>query len=232
MAERYYEMNQIIIDVLRPFLENMIDNIDTENYGSVYTIVIVSIIALFLIGYFVAWLQGKKKLSKEIEKLGIESKEKRMLLLGKVHESRQEYVINTELIQLSVKLCIDAMQERNLTALAANRTELIDYYFNVLVNIFVKYIEICEIFYEGDRRKITACVLDEVFPFFETTIQFMSVVNNKVILSLLGKDEVKLKRYTLNPVIRFTGSSVFFYQIILRFRYWRLIKNVKQHISA
>lgn len=232
MAERYYEMNQILIDILRPFLENIIDKIDTENYGPVYTIVIVSIILLFLIGYFVAWLQGKKKLSKEIEKLGIESKEKRMLLLDKVHERRQEYVINTELIQLSVKLCIDAMQERDIAALEANRAELIDYYFNVLVNVFVKYIEICEIFYEGDRRKITACVLDEVFPFFETTIQFMSVVNNNVILSLLDKDEVKLKRYTLNPVMRFTGTNVLFYQIILRFRNWRIIKDVKQHINA
>ena len=225
-------MNQILIEIIKPFLEYMINNIDTENYRSVYLILIGTIVVLFLIGYFIAWFMGKKKLSKEIEKLRIESKEKRMLLLDKVHESRQEYAINTELIQLSVTLCINAMQSRDIEKLQANRTELIDFYFNDLVNIFVKYIEVCEIFYEGERRKISACIVDEVFPFFDTTIQFMSVVNNEGILALLDSSEVKLKRFTLNPVIRFASKNILLYQILLRYKYMKTIVKVKQHINA
>lgn len=220
-------MKNILVELIKPLLEEIIAYIDANNYWAAYGSIIGFVVILVIIGYSVSWILSKKKLQKEIEKLSVESKEKLITLLEKLQEKRNEYIRQSEYIQLSVKLCTESLINQNKTSLEKNRDELIDLFFNELINDFVQYIEVCEIFYKGEKHKITACIIDDILPFFETTKTFMSVVNNKNILSVLEKEGVKLKKFSLNPVIRFTSDNISFYQLILRHKIKRVINDIK-----
>lgn len=212
-------------ELLKPFLEKLIEYIDNNNYFQV-SFIILGIIFLFIgLGYFLSWFFQIRKLKKENEKLNWESKEKELTLLEKLQRKRNDYVKDTILIQLSVKLCIDSLVNQNEVELKKNRDELIDIYFNELVPKFTEYIEVCEIYYKGDTKKIYNCIIDEALPFFETTEMFIEAVNNQNIISILQVENVTLKKFTINPVIKFVKNYTRFYNFEIK-------KKLNAHLSV
>jgi hypothetical protein len=146
-------------DILKPFLEKLIEYIDKGNYRPVSLIIIGLILSFMGVGYLLSWYFQIRKLKRENEKLNWESKEKELTLLEKMQSKRNNYVELTILIQLSVKFCINALLTQNKNDLDKNREELIDIYFNDLVQKFTEYIEVCEIFYKGDQKKFITALL-------------------------------------------------------------------------
>jgi len=153
-------MKEILTEIIKPFLSKVITYIDTNNYWAA-SIIIICIVSLFIgLGYILSWALQRKKVKREIDKISLESKEKTIILLEKLQAKRVKYIEQTILIQLSVKLCIDALISNDVTALKQDRDELIDLYFNELSAKFVEYVEVGEIFYDGDRNKIIPFIID------------------------------------------------------------------------
>lgn len=219
---------KIILEILiKPLLEKILSYIDTNDYWAAYAYIIGFVVLFLAIGCCISWILQKQKLKREIEKINLESKEKAVNLLKQLQEKRNKYIEQTILIQLSVKSCTEALLNKEESTLKQNRDELIDLFFNELVACFIEYIEVCDIFYRGERKKIIACIVDEILPFLQTTKMFLEVVNNQNILTVLDEQKAHLKKFTLNPVLRFVKDNLRFYQFLLKFRYNNEMKKIE-----
>lgn len=219
-------MTSIFIDLLKPFLEEIIKNIDSKQYGIVTLYIAAIIIILISIGYIISFILNKKKVKKEIEKLSVEAKAKQISLLETLQTKRATYHKQLELLQLSVKLCIESLEQGEATTLKQNREELIDLFYNKLFNNFVEYIEVSEIFYKGEQQRLNSYIYDEILPFLDTVSDFQQTINFSVTLSILKTDAVKIQRFTLRPIIRFTKAHTPFYNLILKHNIKKTLGNI------
>ena len=212
---------------IKPGLEKLIKYIDAHDYWLAYGYILAVSVSVFGLGCFVTWLLQRKKLQREIEKISLESKEKAAGILKQLHEKRNTYLNQVILIQLSVKLCIDALVSRDAVLLKKNRDELLDMYFNDTIKSFVEYLELCDIFYNGWQKKINACIEDEVIPFLETTKTLMDTANNAMILDVLSEQKALVKQFSCKPITRFATNNLKFYQLILRYKFNRIFKSIQ-----
>jgi hypothetical protein len=217
---------EIFKDILKPFLERLIKEIDAHNYWTVSFYIIGSVLVCIAVGYIISWFLQIRKLKSENDNLKLDSKGKQLALLETVQLKRKLYVDNSILIQLSVKLCLDAVINRDVAGLRTNRDELIDIYFNQLVPSFTDYTEVCEIFYKEERGKILNCIKDEIFPFMETTIICINTINHQQILSALGAEKFLLQRFSINPILTYTKNNIRIYRFPTRRKYKKLLKQI------
>lgn len=213
--------------IIKPFLDKFIEHIDANNIWWAYGYLAGTVVVIFGLGYCLAWYLQNKKLQREVEKIGLESKEKATSLLKTLQEKRNTYNDQAILIQLSVKLCIESLSKQDEGGLKKNRDELMDLFFNYLVKDFVEYLEVCEVFYSGWQKKINASIEDEVLPFLQTIQVFQDTVNNQNILGILEAEGSNLKKFTIMPILRFVDNNLRFYQIILRYKCKKQIKKIK-----
>jgi len=219
-------MKDIFLLFLKPGLERLVNYIDTNNYWTVSFYTLGPIVISVVFGYVLSWFLQQRKLKKEIEKITIESKEKTFHLLASIQEMRKKCTEQTMLISLSVKSCIEAINDNDIIALQKNRDELIGLFFNKLIPLYVDYLEICCVYYRGDRKGILDCLQNEIFPLLQVTSRLFEEINNESILQALGAEKIKLKKYTLSPILRILEDNVRFYQFSLKKKKKRIILGI------
>lgn len=70
-------MNDILKDLIKPLLSKIIDHIDKNEYWIAYGITIGILLLFIFIGFLFSWFINRKKIKKEIDKIQIETKEKK-----------------------------------------------------------------------------------------------------------------------------------------------------------
>lgn len=207
---------------LKPFLEHLIKYIDDNNYWAVTTYVFIVGGFFVLIGYLLSWVLNQRKVQKEIEKLSVESKEKRIALLAKVQDLRKAYYDNLLIAQTSTESLIIAISQNNISGADTAWTNLKTVFFNDVLSSFEKYIETNEIYLEGNRKKEKHFIEDEIFNILNTSIIMMRTINMPNVLTNLNKTAFTLERAALRPSFRYIDSFTRIYNFRTIFIRWKL----------
>jgi hypothetical protein len=221
-------MNDILQDLVKPLLIKIIEYIDNNEYWYAYGTTIAILLFFILIGYLFSWFINRKKIRKEIDKIQIETKEKKVLLIEKVQSLRKNFVDNSKLLSLSIRLNIDSIISRDIDSLRNNRDELQTLFFNDFINSFTNYMEIYNEIYPD---RFLEFIDDEMTPYLETVIMFKDTVNNRNILQQLDIDELVVEPYSFNQITRFIKNNIHFYRFYKRYLISKKIKEITNQRS-
>lgn len=222
-------MNDILKDLVKPLLIKIIEYIDKNEYWYAYGITIAILLLFILIGFLFSWFINRQKIKKEIDKIQIETKEKKVLLIEKAQSLRKKFVDNSKLLSLSIRLNIDSIINQDINSLRNNRDELQTLFFNDFINSFTDYMEIYNEIYPNKSLEF---IDDEMTPYLETIIMFKDTVNNENILQQLDTDELVIESYSFNQIIRFIKNNIPFYRFFKKHLISKKVKEItKQSIQ-
>ncbi|PPK63063.1 hypothetical protein B0F89_101264 [Malaciobacter marinus] len=71
-------MDDILKDLIKPLLTKIIEYIDKNEYWYAYGITIFILLSFIVIGFLLSWFINRRKIKKEIDKIHIETKEKKL----------------------------------------------------------------------------------------------------------------------------------------------------------
>jgi hypothetical protein len=213
-------------DLLIPFLEQLIKYINDKNYWAV-TSYIFCIGGFFsLMGFLLSWILNRKKVQKEIEKLSVESKDKRIELLAKIQDLRNIYYENLLKAQKSTKLLIIEIDQNNLIGAETAWSNLKSTFFNDVLSSFEKYLETNEIYLEGNRKKEKHFIEDEIFNILNTSLIMLETINMPIVLRNLNKTTITLEENTLRPSFRYVDSYIRIYNLKIIYNKWRFYSKL------
>lgn len=194
-------------EFLKPFLQKLIELIDKGQYWTV-SFYILGIIAVCVgLGYIISWWLNQRKIQSEIQKLNIEVKEKKLSILKQVQVARRDYINKGQYAQLATKEMIEAFVSNDRQKIKKTRDQLIDFYFNELLTSYENYLEITEVYFEADKKKILTFIKDEVFELFKTTLLMLNTINSQPVLSATGDQKYILNKTTLRPSFRYIDEN-------------------------
>lgn len=221
-------MNDILKDLLKPLLIKIIKYIDKNEYWYAYGITIAIIFFFMLVGFLLSWFINRKKIKKEIDKIQIETKEKKVLLIEKAQSLRKKFVDNSKLLSLSIRLNIDSIINQDIDSLRNNRDELQTLFFNDFINSFTDYMEI---YNEIHPDKSLEFIDDEMIPYLETIMIFKNTINNENILQQLDADELVIEPYSFNQIRRFIKNNIPFYRFLKKHLISQKLKEITKQSS-
>ena len=213
-------MNNILQTLIKPLLEKIIEYIDKNEYWFAYGTIISILLLFVIIGFLFSWFLNRKKLQKEIDKIQIETKEKKVHLLEKLQKLRTNFIENSKTLSIAIRLVIDSIKKQDIEGLRNNRDELQTLFFNDFVNSFTEYMEI---YNEVYPTKGLEFIDDEIMPFLNTVITFKESINNIHILQLLDIDPLEIELYSFNQVKRFLKNNIPYYRATCIFPQKQLI---------
>ena len=150
------------------------------------------------------------------------------LTVRDIQKTRKIYIDNVQLIQISIKESIQALNENNIDTLRKSWEESRDFYFNELINSFETFMEQYEVLLKYDRSKRYFFIVDEIFPLLQSSIFFIETLNYPIILQAIQKDKVILQKYTLQPTIRFATNKLSYFRIRKRIQLHKYKNVLKQ----
>jgi len=221
-------MNDILKDLIKPLLAKIIEYIDKNEYWYAYGITIAILLFFIFIGFLLSWFINRKKIKKEIDKIQIETKEKKVLLIEKAQALRKKFIDNSKLLSLSIRLNIDSIINQDIDSLRNNRDELQTLFFNDFINSFTDYMEIHNEIYPD---KALEFVDDEMVPYLETVIMFKDTINNENILQQLNITELVIEPYSFNQINRFIKNNIPSYRFYKKYLTNQKIKKITRQSS-
>jgi len=196
------------MDTLKVEIQKKVIQFISEN-GLWEIMVYLSLIILLLlgIGTCIGWLLKELKAQAEIkknitesQKNAIETAGKRLDLLERTYEYRDDYENSTQVLSLNLREVFASMRERDPTGLDNNREEAVNVFYNEFIVNFNKYFEVMEsILLNYEKEEF---VRDQVASFLNTTIEFLTTVNLDFILELTEREPALLNKSTLNHICR------------------------------
>jgi len=209
-------------DLLKPFLQKLIDYINSGDYWSVVVYLILIFGSFTLFGFLSAWGLSQVKKKKEINKLNIEAKDGLMKLLNQVQKSREDYYNNFLIAQTSVKKLIQYYQNNNINDAKSEWEYLKIFFLNDLLYFFEIYLEKNEIYIKGDKLKEHNFIVNEIFNIFNSSKIMLDTLNNETILKSINQKPFILEKKTLIPAFQYVKNHTHFWNIKIR-------KEMKQY---
>ncbi|WP_088225717.1 hypothetical protein [Desulfosporosinus sp. FKB] len=196
-----------------PAVKTTINFIEKNHYESIYSILMMSLIVFFLLGYVISWIIGNKKLKREIAKLDIETKEKKLACMDKIQKSRKEYYNKSQLIQLGIAAIIDAQKTRDSTILAKAWDELNFLFLNDFLISFSEYIEMVDIDITNSKQQKLNFIDNDIFRLFKTIVNIYNTINDPLVLEHAAKPKMKISKETVINLINFVDNNIFFWNL-------------------
>jgi len=221
-------MNDILQTLIKPLLEKIIEYIDKNEYWFAYGTIISILLLFVIIGFLFSWFLNRKKLQKEIDKIQIETKEKKVHLLEKLQKLRTNFIENSKTLSIAIRLVIDSIKKQDIEGLRNNRDELQTLFFNDFVNSFTEYMEI---YNEVYPTKGLEFIDDEIMPFLNTVITFKESINNRHILQLLEINPLEIELYSFNQVKRFLKNNIPYYRLYKKYLINKTLKEITSQRS-
>lgn len=221
-------MDDILKDLVKPLLAKIIEYIDKNEYWYAYGTTIAILLLFIFIGFLFSWFINRKKIKKEIDKIQIETKEKKVSLIEKAQSLRKKFIDNSKLLSLSIRLNINSIINQDIDSLRSNRDELQTLFFNDFINSFTDYMEI---YNEICPDKSLEFIDDEMIPYLDTIIMFENTVNNENILQQLDTDKLVIELYSFNQIARFIKNNIPFYRFFKKYLINKKVKEITKQSS-
>ncbi len=225
-------MNDLLVEIVKPALTELIKQIDKGNHWKIYFISLVILLCMIALIWFLSWLLARRKIKSEILKNSAEYKEKQLSNLEKIKTYRRKYLDNTILLQMATKDVIGAFSSNDLDKLKSIVEEYRDIIFNDLIESFEEYIDAFEIMYQNDKSRFNSLFSDDYIPLINTITEMMKVLNNDEILSKITLLKYKIEKYVFRNIKSYFRRNLRFFQIIKRIKSYRIIRKLLMQNSA
>lgn len=181
-----------------------------ENYGNFKNIVLVGVSSL------ITWFFTTKKMKAEIEKVRMESTEKRIAIIKSVSESRDNFSQSSETLGILINDTIESMKERNVEKLRTNRLEMNNFFYNDFMCKFNFYFELKEASLIYSSKDSKYFIEDDILPFLNCIINFKNTTNFDFVLSILSTSPIEISEESIKYLKRFMQKNTKIYNFKLR----------------